>query len=131
MARSLALSFFVGGVSAKAYFPAVFRSMPSFRAMARRESPYSVACYTASQRACWVSAGVRRNWWRTGFVFPPLPLVATSSSLASSSSDDNIGRFKGGQAFPLSLVQMAVDHPIGALLLFRAGGAGAGCAPQR
>ena len=83
MARSLALSFFGGGVSARAYFPTVFRSMPSFRAMARRESPCSVACCTASQRACWVSVGVRRNWWRTGFAFPPLLLVVVSSSLAS------------------------------------------------
>ena len=38
-ARSLALSFFVGGDSAEAYFRAVFRSMPSFRAIAQRESP--------------------------------------------------------------------------------------------
>ena len=40
-------------------------------------------------------------------------------------------RIKSGQAFPLSLVQMAVDHPIGALLLFWAGGAAAVCSPQR
>ena len=89
LARSLALSFLVGGLSADAYFFAVFLAMAKFRAMARRESPCSRACCTASQRACWVSVGVRRNWWRTGFVFPPLPLAATSSSLTSSSSDDS------------------------------------------
>ena len=62
--RSLALSFLVGGLSALAYFPTVSRAMPSFCAMVRRESPCSLACCTASQRTCWVSVGVRCNWWR-------------------------------------------------------------------
>ena len=84
LAHSLALSFLVGGLSADAYFFAVFLAMAKFRAMARRESPCSRACCTASQRACWVSVGVRRNWWRSGVTFPSLTLVATSSSLASS-----------------------------------------------
>ena len=87
--RSLALSSLVGGLSAVAYFFAVFLAMPKFRAIARRESPGSLACCTASQRACWACVGVRYSRWRSGFAFPPLTLVATSSSLASSPSDDS------------------------------------------
>ena len=51
-ARSLALSFFVGGLSALRYFPTVSRAMPRVREMARRDSPCYLARWTASHRAC-------------------------------------------------------------------------------
>ncbi len=40
-------------------------------------------------------------------------------------------RFQDGEAFPLSLVPVAVDHPIGDPPRFRIGGAGAVRAPKR
>ena len=42
-----------------------------------------------------------------------------------------IGRIKGSQELPLSLIQMAVGRGIGNLLEFRAGGAGSSQTPQR
>ena len=49
LARSLALSFLVGGFSALRYFPTVSWAMPRVVAMALRDSPCSLACCTASQ----------------------------------------------------------------------------------
>ena len=62
LARSLALSFLVGGLSADAYFFAVFLAMPRSRAIARRENPCSLTNCTASHRACGVCVGIRCNW---------------------------------------------------------------------
>ena len=98
------------------------RAMPRFLAMARRDSPCSLACCTASQRACWVGVGVRCNWWRTGFPLSPLrfttlPSIPVPSPLVSSP----VVRLQGCQPFPLSLVQVAVEHAIGGLLRFRTG----------
>ena len=58
-ALALALNSLVGGLSALAYFVAATRDILSSLAMARRDSPCSLAFCTTSQRACWVGVGVR------------------------------------------------------------------------
>ena len=96
----------MGGLSALAYLPAVSRAMPSFRAMTRRESPCSLACCTASQRACWVWVGVRQLL-ANRFCLPAHALGGYALDVGLVV----IGRFEGGQAFPLSLVQGLLTTP--------------------
>ena len=52
------LKLLSGGLLAKAYLRAVFQWIPSSRAIARRDSPLSLACCTFSHRVLWRAVGI-------------------------------------------------------------------------
>ena len=127
MARSLALSFLVGGLSADIYFFTVFLAIPKVREMALRDRPCSLAYCTASQRACWVAVG------------RPVQLVAKRFLLTFPASGGYtadvgvvlIGRCQGGQKGLLSHVQVADGRAVGDLFRFGIRGAAGARSPQR
>ena len=111
-----------GCCSAWAYLRTVTREMPSSRAMALRDSPFSLACWIAFHRAFWVGVSVRSHVIDA--------LLATSFWATVDHSLVDPHRFQGTQTPLLGLADVVVAYAADDAFEFRAGRPGADPSPQ-